>query len=596
MIVFFTYFYVAITFNPTEVADNMKKYGGFIPGIRAGRPTAEYLDYVLSRITLVGRHLPRLHRAHPAHRAGALRRQPELPVRWHRDPHHRGCRPRDREADREPAAAAQLRGLPPLVRLVLVGPPGAGKGTQAQFIASHFAVPKISTGDIFRANVSEGTDLGLEAKKYMDAGDLVPDEVTIGMVKDRLSHEDAARGLPARRVPAHRAPGRGPRRDAGRAGRRPRRRARAGRRRRGGRASAVGAPDLPSVRPRVAPRLRPAGRRRRLRPLRRRAVPARRRQRGHHPAPARGLRRPDLAADRLLRRPRSCCAASTPPARSRTSPSGRSTRCGASASEPVTTMFRKRDSMIQIKSDDEIALMRAAGLVVGRTLQALAAAVGPGVTTGELDALAESEIRGAGAVPSFKGYRPHPSVPPFPGSICASVNDEIVHGIPGSRALQDGDIISIDCGAVLAGWHGDAAVTVPVGEVTEQARELLRVTEESMWRGFAAARLGGRLTRHQPRGREPRALAGRLRHRRGVRRARDRHRDAPGAARAELRQARPRPEAAEGPRAGGRADAHPGRPATPGSWTTAGRWPPRTAASRRTSSTPSCSPSAARGC
>jgi len=81
------------------------------------------------------------------------------------------------------------------VRLVLVGPPGAGKGTQAQFIASHFAVPKISTGDIFRANVSEGTDLGLEAKKYMDAGDLVPDEVTIGMVTDRLLHEDATEGF-----------------------------------------------------------------------------------------------------------------------------------------------------------------------------------------------------------------------------------------------------------------------------------------------------------------------------------------------------------------------------------------------------------------
>jgi len=81
------------------------------------------------------------------------------------------------------------------VRLVLVGPPGAGKGTQAQFIASHFAVPKISTGDIFRANVSEGTELGLEARKFMDAGDLVPDEVTIGMVKDRLSHDDTAEGF-----------------------------------------------------------------------------------------------------------------------------------------------------------------------------------------------------------------------------------------------------------------------------------------------------------------------------------------------------------------------------------------------------------------
>ena len=81
------------------------------------------------------------------------------------------------------------------MRLVLVGPPGAGKGTQAQFIASHFAIPKISTGEIFRANVSEGTELGLEARKYMDAGDLVPDEVTIGMVKDRLGHDDARTGF-----------------------------------------------------------------------------------------------------------------------------------------------------------------------------------------------------------------------------------------------------------------------------------------------------------------------------------------------------------------------------------------------------------------
>jgi methionyl aminopeptidase len=157
-------------------------------------------------------------------------------------------------------------------------------------------------------------------------------------------------------------------------------------------------------------------------------------------------------------------------------------------------VFRKNERMIQIKTDAEVALMREAGLVVGRTLAALQAAAVPGVTTLELDELAESTIRAAGAIPSFKGYQPHPSIPPFPASICASVNDEVVHGVPGPRALRDGDIISIDCGAILEGWHGDAAVTVPIGQVTDEARELLRVTEESMWRGFAAARLGGRLT------------------------------------------------------------------------------------------------------
>ena len=157
-------------------------------------------------------------------------------------------------------------------------------------------------------------------------------------------------------------------------------------------------------------------------------------------------------------------------------------------------MFRKRDQMIQIKSDAEVALMREAGLVVGRTLEKLRAAAAPGVTTADLDALAEASIRDAGAIPSFKGYQPHRGVPPFPGSICASVNEEIVHGIPGPRVLRDGDVISIDCGAILDGWHGDAAITVAVGDVPEEVRELMRVCEEAMWRGFAAARLGGRVS------------------------------------------------------------------------------------------------------
>ncbi len=144
--------------------------------------------------------------------------------------------------------------------------------------------------------------------------------------------------------------------------------------------------------------------------------------------------------------------------------------------------------MIQLKSEVEVAQMRAAGLVVGRTLEVLRSAVAPGVTTGELDALAEETIRAQGAVPSFLGYHG------FPATICTSVNDEIVHGIPGGRVLREGDLVSIDCGAILDGWHGDAAVTVPVGEVAPELAQLMRVCEEAMWRGFAAARLGGRLT------------------------------------------------------------------------------------------------------
>ena len=197
LIVFFTYFYVSITFNPEERADDMKRYGGFIPGIRPGRPTAEYLQYVLSRITLPGSIylglvavLPNLFLSH--HAAGA---EPELPVRRYRGAHHGRSGVGDGEADRDATQPAQLRRVPEVVRVVLLGPPGAGKGTQAQIIAERLGVPAISTGDIFRANVSGQTELGQQAKTYMDAGDLVPDEITVAMVKDRLAEPDAKAGF-----------------------------------------------------------------------------------------------------------------------------------------------------------------------------------------------------------------------------------------------------------------------------------------------------------------------------------------------------------------------------------------------------------------
>ena len=116
-----------------------------------------------------------------------------------------------------------------------------------------------------------------------------------------------------------------------------------------------------------------------------------------------------------------------------------------------------RDRGLEIKTPEQIDKMRVAGLLVGRTLELLRAAVRPGVTTLELDTLAETHIRDHGGIPSFKGY----SQPPFPATICASVNDEVVHGIPGPRVLADGDVVSIDCGAIVEGWHGDAATTVP---------------------------------------------------------------------------------------------------------------------------------------
>jgi methionyl aminopeptidase len=149
-----------------------------------------------------------------------------------------------------------------------------------------------------------------------------------------------------------------------------------------------------------------------------------------------------------------------------------------------------RDRGIELKTPEQIEKMRVAGLLVGETLELLRRSVRAGVTTGELDAIAEDNIRSGGGIPSFKGY----GHPPFPGSICASVNDEVVHGIPGERVLAEGDLISIDCGAIVDGWHGDAAITVAVGEVNAEQQLLMAVTEGAMWAGFAAARLGGRVT------------------------------------------------------------------------------------------------------
>ena len=144
--------------------------------------------------------------------------------------------------------------------------------------------------------------------------------------------------------------------------------------------------------------------------------------------------------------------------------------------------------MIVCKSPAEIEQMRDANRLVADLLAELRAAVAPGVTTADLDALAEARIRGAGGVPAFKGYRG------YPATICASVNDQVIHGIPSRRALVEGDVLSIDVGAQLGGFFGDAAITVPVGRVSDDAARLLRVTEESLYEAIARARVGNRIS------------------------------------------------------------------------------------------------------
>ena len=153
-----------------------------------------------------------------------------------------------------------------------------------------------------------------------------------------------------------------------------------------------------------------------------------------------------------------------------------------------------RDRGLEIKTPDQIELMRAAGLVVAETLELVRASVRAGMTTAELDQVAETFIRDQGAVPSFVGVPGPPGAPDFPASLCLSVNDEVVHGIPGNRVLHDGDIVSVDCGAIVDGWHGDAAVTLAIGDIDPFTVDLLEVCEESLWRGMAAARLGGHVT------------------------------------------------------------------------------------------------------
>lgn len=143
--------------------------------------------------------------------------------------------------------------------------------------------------------------------------------------------------------------------------------------------------------------------------------------------------------------------------------------------------------MIIIKNDVEIEYMRRAGRLVGETLAKLEEVIKPGITTAELDRIAEEFITRHNAKPSFKGYQG------FPASICASVNEEVVHGFPGSRVLKEGDIISIDCGAVLDGYQGDAARTVPVGKVDDNAAKLIAVTKESFFKGVEKAKVGNRL-------------------------------------------------------------------------------------------------------
>lgn len=144
---------------------------------------------------------------------------------------------------------------------------------------------------------------------------------------------------------------------------------------------------------------------------------------------------------------------------------------------------------IQIKTLEQLKIMRRAGLLVGQTLELLHESIKPGMTTDALNVIAAANIKRGGGTSNFDGYQGT-----FRGVICVSINEEIVHGIPGPRTISDGDIVSIDCGAIIEGWHGDAAISVGVGKVDPADQKLMDVCEESMWRGIAAGCSGAKLT------------------------------------------------------------------------------------------------------
>jgi methionyl aminopeptidase len=148
--------------------------------------------------------------------------------------------------------------------------------------------------------------------------------------------------------------------------------------------------------------------------------------------------------------------------------------------------------MITLKTPREIQTMREANLIIAEILAFLGEVIRPGITTGELNAIAEKMIKQAGAKAAFKGYRMR-NQRPYPAAICSSVNEEIVHGIPGKRVLVEGDIVGIDVGVIYKGFVGDAAKTYPVGRISETAERLLRVTRESLYKGIDMARVGNRL-------------------------------------------------------------------------------------------------------
>jgi methionyl aminopeptidase len=366
------------------------------------------------------------------------------------------------------------------VNVIMLGPPGAGKGTQAERVALARRIPRISTGEILREAVHNGTMMGRNVKAVMDRGELVGDDVMIGIVTERLGRPDAAEGFVLDGFP--RTVAQAAALDTLMTGRDP-----------------LIVLDIVVPESELARRLGmrmicedcgvtadghetapgPCSRCVTSPPRRRPPPPPRRRQQCRRARTVQDLPARHQTARRFLSR-----AADVPVNQRRANGRwcGRRSGCGHRGVERRAGDRRQRrqHAVIVCRSAAELERMREAGRLVGEA---------PGVSTAELDELAEKRIKQSGATPAFKGYHG------YPATICASINDEVIHGIPsGRRVLAEGDVISIDVGASLDGYFGDSAVTLPVGRVSEQAATLLRVTEESLYLAIERARPGNRVS------------------------------------------------------------------------------------------------------
>ncbi len=360
--------------------------------------------------------------------------------------------------------------------VVLVGAPGSGKGTQAKPLSEKFGIAHVASGDMFRENLKNGTELGKLAESYMSKGALVPDDVTIRMVLERISRPDCAAGVILDGFPRTIDQAKALDDALARMGKRV------------DVVTYVKVADEELLR-RLSGRwiCRTCG-------ASYHTVSNPPKQEGvcdHDGGPlyqrdddtidvarnqAKGLLRGDRADNRVL-----------PPTEA--SP-GSPRRAGHRSRDQRSHSghSRRTEGVITIKSKSEFDSMRKAGRLVADTLERLRVAVKPGVSTADLDRIAYENITKNGGIPSFKGYHG------FPASICTSVNDEVVHGIPNKRrVLAEGDVISLDCGAIIDGWHGDAAITVAVGKTTPENEDLMRVTEESLYKGIEQVAPGHRI-------------------------------------------------------------------------------------------------------